>query len=130
MTRRIIILTEGETSPITAKTGVSVIRYKPHEVVAVLDSTHAGQTAGAVLGVGGEIPVVASVEQAPAADTLLIGIAPAGGNAAGGGKKGGGDGPRQPDPLQTSVGYIGADAFHRKGGRGGGNRGGGNQGGR
>jgi len=39
-----------------------------------------------------------------------------------------GSGPKQPDPLQTSVGYIGADAFHRKnkGGRGGGgNRGGG-----
>jgi hypothetical protein len=33
-------------------------------------------------------------------------------------KKGGG--PKEPDPLQTSVGYIGADAFHRKGGRGGG----------
>ena len=29
--------------------------------------------------------------------------------------------PKQPDPLQTSVGYIGADAFHRKNrGRGGG----------
>jgi len=41
-------------------------------------------------------------------------------------KKGGG--PKEPDPLQTSVGYIGADAFHRKGGRGGG-RGGGNRGG-
>jgi 23S rRNA pseudouridine2605 synthase len=35
-----------------------------------------------------------------------------------------GGGPKQPDPLQTSVGYIGADAFHRKN-RGGGNRGGG-----
>jgi 23S rRNA pseudouridine2605 synthase len=36
-------------------------------------------------------------------------------------KKGGSGGvPRQPDPMQTSVGYIGADAFHqRKGGRGG-----------
>ncbi len=32
--------------------------------------------------------------------------------------------PKQPDPLQTSVGYIGADAFHRKN-RGRGNRGGG-----
>lgn len=53
-----------------------------------------------------------------------------------------GDGPRQPDPMQTSVGYIGGDAFHRKnargggyggnnggGGRSGGNRGGGNAGG-
>lgn len=42
-------------------------------------------------------------------------------------KKGG---PREPDPLQTSVGYIGADAFHRKGNRGGGGgRGGGGFGG-
>ncbi len=40
-------------------------------------------------------------------------------------KKGG---PREPDPLQTSVGYIGADAFHRKG-RGGGGRSGGQRGG-
>ena len=33
--------------------------------------------------------------------------------------------PKQPDPLQTSVGYIGADAFHRKNrGRGGGGGGG------
>jgi len=45
-----------------------------------------------------------------------------------GGKKGG---PKEPDPLQTSVGYIGADAFHRKGNRGGGRggRGGGGGGG-
>ena len=40
-------------------------------------------------------------------------------------------GPRQPDPLQTSVGYIGADAFFGKpGGGGGGRRGGGGGGGR
>jgi len=50
-----------------------------------------------------------------------------GGGARGGKKGGGGDGPRQPDPMQTSVGYIGADAFHRKGSRGGG-RGGGRKG--
>lgn len=43
-------------------------------------------------------------------------------------KKGG---PREPDPLQTSMGYFGADAYHgRKGGGRGGNRGGqGGQGG-
>jgi 23S rRNA pseudouridine2605 synthase len=42
-----------------------------------------------------------------------------------GGKGGGGGGnQRQPDPMQTSVGYIGADAFTRKlQGRGGGGRG-------
>ncbi len=52
-----------------------------------------------------------------------------GGFGAGGSGQGGaphrGPGPKQPDPLQTSVGYIGADAFHRKGRGGGGNRGGG-----
>jgi 23S rRNA pseudouridine2605 synthase len=47
-------------------------------------------------------------------------------------KKGGsaGDGPKQPDPMQTSVGYIGADAvFRRSGGRGGKRGGGGGHGG-
>jgi 23S rRNA pseudouridine2605 synthase len=46
-------------------------------------------------------------------------------------KKGPGGGPRQPDPLQTSLGFIGADAFHRKnrGGGGGGGGGSGNRGG-
>ena len=53
-----------------------------------------------------------------------------GGSAPANSNRGGG-GPKQPDPLQTSLGYIGADAFHRKnkGGRGGGNRGGGSFGG-
>ena len=44
-----------------------------------------------------------------------------------GGNKGGG--PREPDPMQTSVGYIGGDAFLRRGG-GGGGRGGKGGGGR
>lgn len=36
-------------------------------------------------------------------------------------------GPKEPDPMQTSIGYIGADSFHarRGGGGGGGHRGGG-----
>jgi 23S rRNA pseudouridine2605 synthase len=38
-------------------------------------------------------------------------------------------GPKQPDPLQTSVGYIGADAYFGKVGGGGGRRGGGGGGG-
>ncbi|HEY6511745.1 MAG TPA: pseudouridine synthase, partial [Burkholderiaceae bacterium] len=51
-----------------------------------------------------------------------------GGGARKGGKGGAGAGERQPDPMQTSVGYIGADAFHKQmsggGGGGGGGRGG------
>ena len=51
----------------------------------------------------------------------------AGGSAPPAPKKGG---PKEPDPLQTSVGYIGADAFHRKSSRGpGGSFGGGQRGG-
>ena len=39
------------------------------------------------------------------------------------------DGPRQPDPLKTAAGYIGADAFQRKGGGGQGGPGRGGRGG-
>ncbi len=50
------------------------------------------------------------------------------------GAGGQGGGPKQPDPLQTSLGVFGADAFHRKnrgagGGGGGGGKGGGGRGG-
>ncbi|KQV60409.1 hypothetical protein ASC95_02835 [Pelomonas sp. Root1217] len=45
----------------------------------------------------------------------------------GGGNKG--NGPREPDPMQTSVGYIGGDAFLRRGGGGGGGGRGGKGGG-
>jgi 23S rRNA pseudouridine2605 synthase len=51
-----------------------------------------------------------------------------GGKGGGGGGQGGGGQPKQPDPLQTAVGYIGADTFIKKlnnrGGGGGGGRGG------
>ncbi|QDU57579.1 DUF1611 domain-containing protein [Aeoliella mucimassa] len=77
--RRIVILTEGHSNPITAKTAVSVLRYRPEEVVALLDSTQAGKTSGEVLGFGGDTPIVASLDDADAPNTLLIGIAPMGG---------------------------------------------------
>jgi len=77
--RRIVILTDGRTNPVNAKTAACVIRYKPEEVVALLDPTQAGKTAGELLGVGGAIPVVASLAEAANANTLLIGIAPSGG---------------------------------------------------
>ena len=52
----------------------------------------------------------------------------AGGSAPAPSNKKGQTGPKQPDPLQTSLGFIGADAFHRKGNRGGGGGGGGSGG--
>jgi 23S rRNA pseudouridine2605 synthase len=75
-------------------------------------------------------------------DRRFVQKGPAGGGGGGGGRTGGGKkkggAPRQPDPMQTAVGYIGADAFVRKaggrarpggGGRGKGRGGGGGQGG-
>ena len=77
--RRLLILTEGHTEPLVGKTAATVVRYRPKDVVALLDSTQAGNTSGQLLGVGGSIPVVAAVEDAPQADALMIGIAPPGG---------------------------------------------------
>ena len=77
--RRLVILTEGRTEPVGAKTASCVIRYGTDEVVALLDSTQAGKSAEELLGVGASIPVVATLADAPGANTLLIGVAPAGG---------------------------------------------------
>ncbi len=78
---RFLILAEGLFGPLTSKTANSCIRYTPDRVVAVLDSRRAGKTAQDILGFGGAIPIVGSVEEAltygPTA--LLIGIAPQGG---------------------------------------------------
>jgi uncharacterized NAD-dependent epimerase/dehydratase family protein len=78
---RYLILAEQEFGPLTSKTANGCIRYTPEQVVAVLDSSQAGRTAQDVLGFGGAIPVVATLEEGLARepDALLIGIAPAGG---------------------------------------------------
>lgn len=79
--RKIAALAEGKFGPLDSKTANQAIRYIPGEVVAVIDSRKAGTTAQQVLGFGGDIPVVANLHHALRfrPDTLLIGIAPAGG---------------------------------------------------
>ena len=79
MQRAIIILTEGQTNPRTAKTASCMIRYSKDPIVALIDSTQIGQTAQSLLGIGGDIPVVASLDDAPSANVLLLGTAPPGG---------------------------------------------------
>ena len=74
-----LIITDGHNDLHTAKTAICLVRYRPQEVVAVLDRQSAGKTCQEVFGVGGRIPFVASLSDAPEADTLLIGIAPPGG---------------------------------------------------
>ncbi|MBI4551421.1 MAG: DUF1611 domain-containing protein, partial [Candidatus Latescibacteria bacterium] len=65
----------------SSKTAASLIRYKPNEVVAVLDSTHAGERVEEIIEVGQGIPIVGTLQDAlPYQPTaLVIGIAPPGG---------------------------------------------------
>lgn len=78
---RYLILADGDFDPETSKTANSVIRYQPDRVVAVLDRRTAGKTAQEVLGFGGAIPVVGTIDEALARqpNAVLIGIAPMGG---------------------------------------------------
>ena len=77
--RRILLLTEGHSEPVAGKTASCILRYRGDDVVALLDSTAAGRTAGGCFGVGGDIPVVGSLADVPTATELVIGIAPPGG---------------------------------------------------
>jgi uncharacterized NAD-dependent epimerase/dehydratase family protein len=79
--RKILALAEGRFSPLKSKTANGALAYLRNEVVAVVDSTKAGMSAQDVLGYGGTVPVVASIEEGMkfSPDSLLIGIAPPGG---------------------------------------------------
>jgi len=74
-----VLLTDGHNDAHTAKTAICVLRYRPEEVAAVFDRASAGKTCDEVMGVGGAIPVIGSLDDAPDANTLAIGIAPPGG---------------------------------------------------
>ena len=58
--RRLVILAEGEFGPHTPRPPMGVIRYGRDDVVAVLDSTKAGQNVAAYLP-GHDIPIVATL---------------------------------------------------------------------
>ena len=82
MSERLAIFAEGLFAKHTGKTAHGVIRYGTREVVAVIDSTCAGRTASEVEPFCLKpVPIVATLEEALelGADTLLIGVAPAGG---------------------------------------------------
>ena len=74
---RYLIYSEGQFGTPSAKTGHSVIRYSADQVVAVIDSCHAGKTVSDVLGFGGNIPIVDSIDTGLhcGADALLVGVA-------------------------------------------------------
>lgn len=77
--RRIVLLTDGYSTPFLAKTAINLLRYRRSHVAAVLDVTAAGKTAEEVFGTGGEVPIVANLSEVANADALYVGIAPPGG---------------------------------------------------
>ncbi len=83
--QRILILAEEKFSPLKSNTANGAIAYMRENVLAVVDSTKAGRTAQDILGYGGDIPVIASVEEGLQLNPthLLIGIAPPGGRLPG-----------------------------------------------
>ena len=61
VSRRMLIITDGYNDAHTAKTAICFIRYRPEEVVAVLDRQSAGRSCQEVFGVGWNIPLVSGL---------------------------------------------------------------------
>ncbi|SFR55135.1 DUF1611 domain-containing protein [Halogeometricum limi] len=75
---RVVVLAH-EKFPDRAKTATGVLKYADYDVVAVLDRDNPGTTARDHRADLPDVPIVASMDDAPDADALLVGIAPIGG---------------------------------------------------
>jgi uncharacterized NAD-dependent epimerase/dehydratase family protein len=76
--RRVVVLAH-EKFPDRAKTATGVLKYADDDVVAVLDRENPGTSASDHRRDLPDVPVVASMDDAPEADVLLVGISPIGG---------------------------------------------------
>jgi uncharacterized NAD-dependent epimerase/dehydratase family protein len=80
--RRIVLLTEGQLGLFTSKTAACLLRYRPSDIVAVLDSQVAGRDMRDFVAWSPPVPIVASMADALPLrpDSLFVGIAPVGGD--------------------------------------------------
>ena len=76
--RRIVLLTQGFSTPFYAKTAISLLRYRADDVIAVLDCEHEAKSAFDLFGVGESVLVVSSLEGLDT-DALFLGTAVIGG---------------------------------------------------
>lgn len=90
---RIAIFMHNGLKGAKGKTGISMLRYSPNRIVAVIDETAVGESVAALTGIDRDVPIVPSVAAAlalnPAPTVLAIGLAPSGG--------------RLPDPWYEEV---------------------------
>lgn len=79
--RRIVLLTDGYSTPFLAKTAINLIRYRASDIAAVIDREAAGRNAKELfqMACGEGVIVVASLAEVPDPDALYVGIAPPGG---------------------------------------------------
>ena len=75
---QVAVLAHG-SFPDRAKTAVGLLRYGDHEVRALLDRDNAGSRVSDFLPDVQDAPVVASMDDVPEVDALIIGVAPIGG---------------------------------------------------
>ncbi|KVE26654.1 hypothetical protein WS67_13655 [Burkholderia singularis] len=75
LAKKCVVFAEGCFGLFTSKVAASYLRYRPERCLAVIDSTQAGKRVQDVIGYGGDIPVVADIEQALAfgPEVLFIG---------------------------------------------------------
>lgn len=78
--RLAVLLHEGITG-LQGKTGLTLLRYSPAQVVCAIDRTVAGKSLVELTGIDRDVPIVDSIESALSyqPDVLAIGIAPSGG---------------------------------------------------
>ncbi len=77
--RRIALLTDGFSTPFLSKTAINLLRYRPADIVAVIEQQSTAKTATELFGVGADIPVVPSLSDIEELDAVYVGIAPPGG---------------------------------------------------
>ncbi len=78
---RLALLMHDNTTGKFGKMGLGLLRYSEAAIPAIIDRQHAGKSVRDVTNIPRSVPIVATVEEAIAlgADTLVPGIAPAGG---------------------------------------------------
>jgi uncharacterized NAD-dependent epimerase/dehydratase family protein len=80
----LVLLLHGGTDNLSGKTGLAMLRYSRHPIVAVVDPQQAGRTLQQVCGIAHPAPLVASLAEAlalggQAPQVAVIGLAPSGG---------------------------------------------------
>jgi len=79
--RRTLLLAGDAFSTTEAKTAACYLMYRTRDVVCVLDAKHANQTCDKVVGYGGRVPVVGTIDDALRLhpQQAIVGTAPMGG---------------------------------------------------